>query len=406
MSKDIENNNTPRLRFPEFEGEWEEKKLGEVATKSNKRNKNLEVTRVLTNSANDGVVDQCSFFDREIAVSDKTENYHIVEQNDFVYNPRVSSAAPVGPISVNKIGKGIMSPLYTIFKVHNAHVPFLEYYFQTNIWHSYLKGVANSGARFDRMNVTTEDFFNMPLTFPSLPEQSKIATFLSSLDDLISASQQKVDALREQKKGLMQQMFPHEGEKMPRMRFPGFEGEWEEKKLGEVCDISAGGDVPKDKFSKVRTKIFSVPVISNGVGENAIFGFTDSPKITSNAVSVAARGTIGYAEYRDYPYFPIIRLLSVIPKVATILDTKYLSFILSIQKYDVANAGIPQLTVPMISSVSIPIPSLPEQEKIATFLSSLDDLISAEREKVEALKEQKKGLMQQMFPHEKFLFTE
>lgn len=188
----------------------------------------------------------------------------------------------------------------------------------------------------------------------------------------------------------------HNG-RIPQLRFPGFEGEWEEKTLADICNITAGGDAPKQNFSKVKTGIYNVPVISNGIGGNAIYGYTDIPKITQSAVTVAARGTIGYAEYRDYPYYPIIRLLSVIAKDSTI-DTKYLSYLLSVQKYHSTDGGIPQLTVPMIGSTIIPIPSLLEQRTIAECLEAIDQMISAQNQKVESLKAHKKGLMQQLFP--------
>ena len=199
---------TPRLRFPEFSGEWNETPLGKVADKEINKNRKLEVSRVLTNSANLGVVDQNEYFDREIAVKDNTNNYYIVEINDFVYNPRISTTAPVGPISINKLGKGIMSPLYTIFRFHTGYIFFYEQYFQTTIWHSYLKSIANFGARFDRMNITTEGFFNMPLLIPSSEEQKKIAECLSAMDEMIASESAKLDALKEHKKGLMQQLFP------------------------------------------------------------------------------------------------------------------------------------------------------------------------------------------------------
>ena len=88
----------------------------------------------------------------------------------------------------------------------------------------------------------------------------------------------------------------------------GATSECERRTLGEVCSISAGGDVPKDSFSKDKTDIFNIPIISNGIGDNALYGYTSIEKIAEPAVTVAARGTIGYAEYRDYPYYPIIRL--------------------------------------------------------------------------------------------------
>lgn len=199
---------TPRLRFPGFTGEWSEKKLGQISSKIYRRNNLMEIKRVLTNSANNGIVDQNEYFDRDIAVKENTGNYYVVELGDFVYNPRISTAAPVGPISLNKIGVGIMSPLYTIFHIDNGYIPFFDYYFQTNIWHPYLKSIANFGARFDRMNITNEGFFNMPLYIPSLAEQQKIAECLSALDDQIAAESAKLEALKNHKRGLMQQLFP------------------------------------------------------------------------------------------------------------------------------------------------------------------------------------------------------
>ena len=199
---------TPRLRFPGFTGKWVEKRLGEVANKINRRNRHLEVSRLLTNSASAGVVDQSDYFERDIAVKDNTANYHIVEFGDFVYNPRISAAAPVGPISINKVGRGIMSPLYTIFRFHTGCIPFFEQYFQTTIWHSYLKKIANFGARFDRMNITSEGFFSMPLMVPSFAEQEKIAACLSEMDTLIDAELARMETLKAHKRSLMQQLFP------------------------------------------------------------------------------------------------------------------------------------------------------------------------------------------------------
>ena len=203
---------TPRLRFPGFEGEWEEKKLGEIADRCTSRNRDKTETRVLTNSATEGVVDQNAYFDRNIAIKENTDNYNIVDLDDFVYNPRISTSAPVGPISRNKIGRGIMSPLYSVFRFKSENIDYLEHYFSTTIWHRYLKSVANYGARFDRMAISTEDFYSMPILCPIPAEQQKIASCLSSLDDLIAAESTKVEALKDHKKGLMQQLFPQGSE--------------------------------------------------------------------------------------------------------------------------------------------------------------------------------------------------
>ena len=148
----------------------------------------------------------------------------------------------------------------------------------------------------------------------------------------------------------------------------------QKKTLDELCDISAGGDVPKESISKEKTEHYCVPIISNGIGDNALYGYTDVPKITESAVTIAARGTIGYAEFRDYPYFPIIRLLSVIPKDKQELDTKYLYYCLQAKTYNVPTSGIPQLTAPMLKREKISIPSLEVQKRIVNVLDNFDTI--------------------------------
>lgn len=162
--------------------------------------------------------------------------------------------------------------------------------------------------------------------------------------------------------------------------------------LGEVCKISAGGDAPKDSMSKQKTEKYSVPIISNGIGENALYGYTDAPKVEEPAVTVAARGTIGYAEYRDYPFYPIIRLLTAIPKDSTVVNTKYLYYCLQGKQYSVPMGGIPQLTAPELKKVEIPIPSLDVQNRIVQVLDNFDaictDLSSGLTAEIEARQKQ------------------
>lgn len=146
------------------------------------------------------------------------------------------------------------------------------------------------------------------------------------------------------------------------------------KNLNEVCNISAGGDVPKDTFSKEKTDEYIVPIISNGIGQNSFYGYTNTAKINVPAVTIAARGTIGYAEYRDYPYFPIIRLLSAFPKDSHKLNAKYLYYCLQGKSYSVPQGGIPQLTMPEVKKVKIPVPPLPVQREIVRILDNFAEL--------------------------------
>ena len=146
------------------------------------------------------------------------------------------------------------------------------------------------------------------------------------------------------------------------------------KTIGECCTVSAGGDVPKNRFSKNYNHNYTIPIISNGIGNNAIYGYTDTPRITVPSVTIAARGTIGYTEYRNYPYFPIIRLLSIIPADSKKLDAKFLFYALQGKQYSVPTSGIPQLTAPTIKKVSVPVPPLEVQEEIVRILDQFTQL--------------------------------
>lgn len=199
----------PRLRFPKYNNakEWEIKKLKDIAIRISNKNKSNKALPVLTNSASEGVVNQQDYFEREIVSKGNLASYSIVNTDDFVYNPRVSTTAPVGPISRNTIGSGLMSPLYTFFRFSEGNIDFFEHFFKTNCWHQYLRDKANYGARFDRMNITNEDFMNMPIPFPPIDEQQRIADCLSSIDETIKVYSDKVIVSKQHKMGLMQQLF-------------------------------------------------------------------------------------------------------------------------------------------------------------------------------------------------------
>ena len=200
-----------QLRFKDDDGrefaEWDFIELEKVAFKVNAKNKDCSITNVLTNSATQGIVNQADYFDRDIANQNNLGGYYVVEIDDFVYNPRISNHALVGSLKRNNLVKGVMSPLYTVFRFKNGSLPFFEQYFETTHWHDYMKSVANSGARHDRLNITNDDFLNLPVPFPSLPEQTKIANFLTAIDDKINNNQTQLDAMKQYKSGLLQQMF-------------------------------------------------------------------------------------------------------------------------------------------------------------------------------------------------------
>ena len=180
------------LLFKLLHNDWEQRKLNEIADKVSEKNKNNEFSEPFTNSAEQGIISQKDYFDREIVNDENLNGYYIVRNDDFIYNPRISVTAPVGPINRNRLGRnGVISPLYTVFRTHDIDNLYLEFYFKTTKWHRFMKLNGDSGARFDRFTISSTQFMEMPIPYPTLEEQRKIGVYFESLDTLITLHQRK-----------------------------------------------------------------------------------------------------------------------------------------------------------------------------------------------------------------------
>ena len=199
------------IRFKDDGGkdfpDWEGKKLKDIFIRKTQKNNDNKINFVLTNSATEGIVSQSDYFDKDIANQNNLSNYFIVEVDDFVYNPRISTSAPVGPMKMNSLKTGVMSPLYTVIRLKKGNKHFYEKYFETDLWHRYMKKIANYGARHDRMAISSSDLMNMPIPFPSKEEQDKIVEFLIDVDNSVNSKKRQIKLAKEWKKGLLQQMF-------------------------------------------------------------------------------------------------------------------------------------------------------------------------------------------------------
>lgn len=407
-------NHIPALRFPDFanDGEWEVKRLGEIAERITRKNRSNHQLLVLTNSATEGVVNQQDYFDREIVTRDNLTNYHIIEFDDFVYNPRISVAAPVGPISRNKVGLGIMSPLYTIFRFKEGNFDFFEQYFRTNCWHQYLKDKANFGARFDRMNISSEDFMNLPIPFPPLAEQQRIAACLTALDEMLSTTNGKLEQLKTYKKGLMQKLFPAKGKKLPELRFKEYEkdGEWEVKKLGEVTKV-----INRRNKSNRNLPIYSISNKDGFILQSEQFDGLDSVSrgydislykiVTSNTFAYnPARINVGSIGYSGNIKECLISSLYVCFKTTEDVDDSFLMYFFDTSSFNQSvennvEGGIRSyLFYENFSKIKIMFPSISEQKRIVSFLKAIDEIIDALPNKISELERYKIGMMQKMFP--------
>lgn len=191
-------------------GNWKTAKLNALVSKCTEKNNDFVYSLVLTNSAQNGIIPQSEHFDKKIASNENIDGYYIVADGEFVYNPRISVTAPCGPIRRNRLGQtGVMSPLYTVFKAKEGKInaQFLEHYFMSTKWHRYMKSIANYGARHDRMNISSDGFYSMPIPVPAHKEQSEIAEQLTIADREIELLTQELEQQKLVKKYLMQQLL-------------------------------------------------------------------------------------------------------------------------------------------------------------------------------------------------------
>ena len=201
-------NNVPNLRFPDFEGEWKKCPLGKISTKITKKNKGNTIQNVLCNSATLGLIPQNDYFDREIANSNNTDGYYVIEYGDFVYNPRKSVSAPYGPVNIYTGSiKGIISPLYLCFSVYNILPSFLYYRFKSSVWFPYVYSHGDTGTRFDRVSIKDDVFFEMPIYMPSSKEQIKIANLMALLDERIATQNKIIEDLKKLKSAIIENVF-------------------------------------------------------------------------------------------------------------------------------------------------------------------------------------------------------
>lgn len=219
---------------------WEQRKLSEIADKVTEKNAGLQYVETFTNSAEFGIISQRDFFDHDIAKLGSLDGYYIVKNEDFVYNPRISTSAPVGPINRNKLGRtGVMSPLYTVFRPHDVDTTYLEHFFKCAYWHSFMNFNGDSGARSDRFSIKDDVFFQMPIPLPYIDEQRKIGELLTRLDHLITLHQRECISFT-----------ARAGRRILTANKKRNTSSWEQRKLGEIGSVSMCRRIFKEQTSE------------------------------------------------------------------------------------------------------------------------------------------------------------
>ena len=411
----------PKRRFKEFlsAGDWKQRKLSDISTKVTTKNVDVHYTETLTNSAEQGIISQVDFFDKEISNKNNINGYYIVENNDFIYNPRISTLAPVGPINRNKLNRtGIMSPLYTVFRASNIDLDFLEWYFQSNHWYRYMKLNGDSGARADRIAIKDSTFFDMPIKTPvNIKEQVLIGETLEKFNQYITLHQRKLDKLQATKKALLQEMFPEEGQDKPKRRFKGFTDAWEQRKLGEIADITklAGFEFTKYIVYSDKGNIIALRGLNIKDGDlnlddikyidSSDFTKLKRSKLFRNDILFTYVGTIGEVariqEDDKYYLAPNVSRIRIKNRLLSEFLMYYMDRDLFYQKIIfplIATSSQPALSMANIREFNITYPSdTNEQQKIALVFNRISHLITLHQRKLDKLKNLKQAYLNEMF---------
>jgi len=404
----------PKLRFPEFQDEWKNETLGNVysfkVTNSFSRDqlnyengsvKNIHYGDIHTKFSTlfDIQKEKVPFINPSVSLEKITPESFCVE-GDIVFADASEDLNDVGKSIeiVNVNNEKLVSGMHTLLarqKEKKITVGFGGYLFKSDRIRLQIKKEAQ-GVKV--LGVSANRLLNIDICFPSnKSEQQKIADCLTSLDDLIAAQSHKVEKLQAYKKGLMQNLFPAEGESMPRLRFPEFEsaGEWEVKTLEDVCNMKAGEFISASDISEQYQD-----GLHPCYGGNGLRGYTKTFTHSGNYSLIGRQGALcGNVTFGAGQFHATEHAVVATPK--NNIDTKWLFYtlvFLNLNQYATGQAQ-PGLSVTTLEKVKIVVPAnIKEQQRIAELLSAVDEEISAQGEAVAALKVHKKGLMQGLFP--------
>src|SRR5699024_1001048 len=336
---------------------------------------------------------------KDISNEKNLKNYYIVKPDDFVYNPRISTLAPVGPIKRNKLGRvGVMSPLYYVFRLfENIDYDYLEYYFQSTKWHKFMRLNGDSGARSDRFSIKNSVLITMPIPYPCVIEQYKIGKLFIQLNKLLYLHQRKFNIIQSLRKFIISLTTRVLELPYPVMRFKNFDSEWELHKINEIFTITRGKVLSANLINSTKNEEYMYPVYSSQTKNNGLMGYFDS-YLFEDAITWttdgANAGTVNYRPGKFYSTNVNGVLLSQKGYsnkcIAEILDKVAWKY--------VSKVGNPKLMNNTMSNIYIHIPSsFKEQLRLSELFMVLDNYIALNRKKIDQLNELKKAYLRKMF---------
>ena len=388
----------PSYRFAGYTESWVEKKLGEIVERITRKNKNLESDLPLTISAQYGLIDQETFFNKKVASKD-VSGYYLLKKGEFAYNKSYSSDYPWGAVKrLDNYEMGVLSTLYIVFRPNSIDSDFLAVYYDSPKWYKEVSMRAAEGARnHGLLNISPQDFFDTELIFPvNQSEQTAIGSFFQDIDQLISLQQRKLEVLKEQKKTYLKLLFPAKGQTKSALRFAGFEDEWKEVKVSDIFRVTRGQVLATTEISEEKTDTHKYPVYSSQTKNEGLLGYYDK-YLFETAITWttdgANAGTVNYREGKFYSTNVNGVLLSdegfANKVIAEILNKEAWKY--------VSKVGNPKLMNNVMSEISLVIPNdFREISILSSLFQDLDKFIALQQRRLDKLQNMKKALLEQM----------
>ena len=389
----------PEIRFEGFEGPWAKRILKEIIREITRTDSSSDAP-VMMISANYGFIEQADRYAFNNA-GDSLNRYILLQRNELAYNHGASKIRPYGScFALTTLDSARVPFVYHCFSTEVQNAEFLSIELNGHNVESQLRRIVCSSARMDGLlNISFEDYSSISVFLPSIEEQNLIAEYISRIDTIITLNQQKLDKLKTFKKSCLEKMFPKEGETVPEVRFKGFEGPWEKKKLGDVVDITMGQSPDGETYSDKPNKYILIQ--GNADLKNGwVF-----PRIwTSQMTKVCQAGDLIMSVRAPAGAMGKTAFNAVIGRgVAAIKGNEFIFQLLckldseGFWKQVSTGSTFDSINTDTINDAEILIPVTEEQKIIGKYLFNLDTLITLNQQKLDKLKNLKKALLDKMF---------
>ena len=376
----------PVIRFQGFADPWEQRKFEDAfAERREKTERENEDT--LLSCAINGMFLNSELFGHFRGTT--TIGYLRVKKNDLILS---AQNLHLGNANVNlRFEHGIISPAYKVYDLIDCNPEFIQAWVKKEDTKNFFLAATTEGASQCRKNIEWATLGKQTIAMPSLQEQTELGAFFTHLDNLITLHQRKYDKLVAIKRSMLEKMFPREGSCFPEIRFAGFTDPWEQRKLGELCNITTG-------------KLDANAMVSDGQYDFYTSGIDvfkiDVAAFEGPAITIAGNGaSVGYMHLADGKFNAYQRTYVLTDFLA---DRQFLNVAIGNElpnkiQEEVRGSGIPYIVLNMLTDLAIPFPSHEEQYAIGVYFQQLDNLITLHQRKLEKLQAIKRSMLEKMF---------